>query len=175
MEKNWKRLDHRYIYDELGNIIGKIRFPSPKEISVLEPNEEEIFIVEKKGMFRPSYEMRNNKRKTELIFKIKKFGKLDKRKISMESLIGNEFLEARIGAYWSLEIKDRKKNQVATFTKLSQAFMPTNLNLNFENAYGFETIDPLYNKKFLVSFFVVILDAISEKFFIDHVEKYADG
>jgi len=170
-EKKWKNLDSHNIYDELGKIIGKVEFPLANQISILEPNKKLVCNIFRKGKIFPKYEMTDSKENQNLVFKIKKSGKLEKRNIRIEKN-KDLILEAKISGHWGLDISDKKGNKIGAFARLDHAFMPTQLNLDLENAYGFQTIDESYDKKILSGFFIVILDSISESFFVDKLEKY---
>ena len=163
------------IYDEHNDNIGHIkRIPNSKEISVLESDGKLLFTLKRGGEWLgPDYEMKDVDGNQVAEFKIKKGKAASKRKISMKSADKKHNLIAReSGAGWQFEVIESDGSKVAGYAKLDHAFVPSELKLNIEKSFGLQVTNQSYERKFLVGFFVVLVDGIYEHFFEDWVEKW---
>ena len=154
------------IYDEHNANIGHIkRIPKSNEISVLESDNKLLFNLKRGGWLGADYEMKDIVGNQIAEFKIKG-GKASNRKISMESVDKKYNLIAReSGVGWQFEITEGNGRKVAVYAWLEHAFVPSELKIDIEKSFGLQVINQSYERKFLVGFFVVLVDGIFENFF----------
>ena len=170
--KGVKGIDPVNLYDKQGKVIGKIIYSGLKKISVLDTNEKEVFSIAGTGSFKIGYELRDLNVDTKAVFKLKKSGPLDKRKIVMKYDNDSKNLTGRITGTLGIQITDESKKIVANYSRLRESFMPKISNLDFQNSFGFELLDSSFDKIFLVGFFVVLVSEITDSFFED---KWSEG
>jgi len=155
------------IYDEHNNNIGHIRRNvNSKEISVLESDGNLLFTLKPGGWLQSDYKMIDVQGNSVAGFKIKK-GKASKRKITMKTVDNHQLVARETGPGWHFEITDENGSRVAVYSKLDHAFVPSELKIDIEKSFGLQVINQSYERKFLVGFFVVLVDGIFENFFED--------
>ena len=157
VEKKGKKLDSTDIFDENGSDIGKIKKDEEsKEISVLEPTGELIFRLRKTRSFPAKYEMYETDDKPVARFKIKK------EEVLMEIVKPATILKAE-GEFFHFGISENKEKVLAHASELNRVFLQPKLTMDLTKAHVL-AIEDSFERKFLICFFVFLLNNITEKF-----------
>jgi len=159
VEKPNSKLNDSKILDENGNLVGIIKIDKDSnEIQIQEIDGKIVFVITRSRIFS-KYKVKNENGDLEANFKSKKANK-----IILNIMTSNQNLEAYGGPTCTFVILEHGKS-IAQTSRFDESFLKPKFEFDKSKFYILEILEQGNSRKFILAFFIFLLDFITEKWF----------